>query len=308
MNVGITDLAHSIRKHSAGGAVPISLSHGQQLATAALGHKTLASFQASQSAEREPQSLEGVAHVIPDYELLAERASELSLDVAPLELRRLIDEAFRERLQHTRLHASYSAFEGFLQDQAGSDISEDADVSSASANANYDGIDEVYFELEIDLDQVAVDEPAVLEFDGYVGLGIDTERPYSGHKVNFKAVLTLTRVGRRCFERVEVEVFSAALDYGWSEPDPEDGPPNRTLALALADELDIELFEAEQLVDAEPQALTGSSGEMTYSYLFDFTDYASPALAAKLLAKHGSLQLEVGVNFFDDIPGDDWPN
>lgn len=308
MNVGITDLAHSIRKNSAGSAVPISLSHGQQLVAAALGHNTLASFQASQSAEQEPQILQGVAHVIPDHQLTVERAGELGLEVAPSELHRLIAEAFRERLLHTRLHPSYSAFEDFVQDQAGSDISEDADVSSAAANANYDGIDEVYFELDVDLDQVAVGELAVFEFDGHVGLGLDTERPYSGHKVHFNAALTLTRVGRRCFERVEVEVFSAALDYGWSEPDAEDGPLSRTLAQALADELGIEHSEAEQFVDAEPQALTGSSGEMTYGYLFDFTDYASPALAAKLLAKHGSLQVEVGVNFFDGIVGEDWPN
>ncbi|WP_423599952.1 hypothetical protein [Roseateles sp. MS654] len=44
------------------------------------------------------------------------------------------------------------------------------------------------------------------------------------------------------------------------------------------------------------------------TYLFDFTDHASPALAAKLLGKRGSLQLEVGPEFFDGVVDDDFPH
>ncbi|MBM2885518.1 hypothetical protein JFK97_14060 [Chromobacterium phragmitis] len=77
-----------------------------------------------------------------------------------------------------------------------------------------------------------------------------------------------------------------------------------TLAQALADELRISASEAEELVDVEVQELTGHSGEMTYSYLFDFTDHASPRLAAKLLKQHGSLQLEVRPEFFETVQQD----
>lgn len=80
-------------------------------------------------------------------------------------------------------------------------------------------------------------------------------------------------------------------------------PPMKTLAQALAEELGISTSEAEELVDAEPQELTGNSGEMTYSYLFDFTNYASSKLRTKLLKKRGSLQLEVGPWFFDTVHG-----
>ncbi|WP_043360063.1 hypothetical protein [Methyloversatilis universalis] len=75
----------------------------------------------------------------------------------------------------------------------------------------------------------------------------------------------------------------------------------KTLAQALAEKLGISASEAEGLVDAEPQELTGNSGEMTYSYLFDFTNHASPRLRAKLLQKHGSLQLEVVPSFFETV-------
>lgn len=89
-----------------------------------------------------------------------------------------------------------------------------------------------------------------------------------------------------------------AVRQAWRE---YEEPPMKTLAQALAEELGISASEAEELVDSEPQELTGSSGAMTYSYLFDFTNYASPRLRAKLLKKHGSLQLEVGPWFFETV-------
>lgn len=89
-----------------------------------------------------------------------------------------------------------------------------------------------------------------------------------------------------------------AAQNAWRE---FEASPDRALAQALADELDISVAEAEELVDAEPQKLTGHSDEMTYGYLFDFTDYASPRLRAKLLKTRGSLQLEVGPWFFETV-------
>lgn len=57
-------------------------------------------------------------------------------------------------------------------------------------------------------------------------------------------------------------------------------------------------------MDTEVQELSGHSGEMTYGYLFDFTGHASPRLAAKLRKQHGSLQLEVGPEFFETVHQD----
>ncbi|STU92445.1 Uncharacterised protein [Klebsiella pneumoniae] len=45
--------------------------------------------------------------------------------------------------------------------------------------------------------------------------------------------------------------------------------------------------------------LDGSSGEMVYGYLLDFTDYASPEIAQKILRRHSSLRIEVGPGFIE---------
>jgi hypothetical protein len=310
MPTGITDLAHSIRKNSAAKAVPIPLSRGQQLVAAALGYQSFASYQAARTAQQEPLWLDNVRHAILDYDLLFERANGLGLKLVPTLVKQLLDTAFQERLPRIKLHASYSGWEDDLREQVDARVIEDDEVNGEMANANYDGIDEVYFELEVPFDQAAVGSPLVIDLNGHVGLGIDTERPYSGHKVNVEVTLTLERLGLHCFAETEMEIVKAALDYGWSDPDPEDEnqPPPRTLVQALAEELGIEPFEAEQLADAEAQELTGHSGDMTYGYLFDFADHASPQLAGKLLARNGSLQLEVGPNFFEGIRYDGWPN
>lgn len=299
MPVGITDLAHSLRKNTASSAVSIPLSHGQQLICAALGHKSLASFQAARDAEREPQDFEGLAHVAPDYELLSTRADELGIGLTKTRLAALVVAAFRERLPETRVHNSFFGFAMHIQERLQDAVVSDDDVNSEMANANYDGVDEVYLEDEVDPDQATIGEPYQVTIPGQVNLGIDTERPYSGHQVDFQVAVTLVRCGTRCFEDPEIEVVSASLDQDWGDPD--EPPPQRTLAQALAQELNIELAEAELLTDVEPQELTGTSGAMTYSHLFDFAGHVSPELAARLMQQHGSLQLEVMPWFFDNI-------
>jgi hypothetical protein len=84
-------------------------------------------------------------------------------------------------------------------------------------------------------------------------------------------------------------VLSGGLDYDWDG----DTPPTKTLAQALAEALKIDLADAQELADVEPTELSGHSDGMTYGYLFDFTRRVRPELAAKLMAQHGSLQLEV---------------
>jgi hypothetical protein len=307
MPVGITDLAHSLRKNTANAAVPIPLSHGQQLVCAALGHKSFASFQAAQATEREPQDFEGLAHVVPDYALLHVRAQELGLTLPGPKLAALLNAAFEERLARTKVHRSFSSLAVDIQEDMQEAVISDGDVNSEMASANYDGIEEVYIEEEVDPEAATIDDPLAVTIPGQITLGIDTERPYSGHKVRFKVAVTLPRRGQRCFEEAEIEVMSAALDQNWGDTD-DDSPPTKTLAQALAAELNIDIADAELLTDVEAQELTGNSGEMTYSYLFDFSGQVSPELAAKLMEQHGSLQLEVGPWFFDGIKGLDHPS
>lgn len=304
MPVGITDLAHSLRKNTATSAVPIPLSRSQQLVAAALGHKSLASLQAAQAALREPQSFNGVPHVVLDDELLVTRAQELGVGLPKSQLRSLIDAAFRERVPGTKVHHTFSDLAMAVRDEMQEAVLSDDGVNSSMANANYDGIDEVYFQDEIDPDEATLAQPVTANIAGHVGLGIDTERPYAGHQVRFEVAVSLARCGRCCFEEPDIKVMAAGLDYDWGD----DEPSTKTLVQALAEALSIDVAEAQELADVEPMELSGHSGEMTYGYLYDFARHASPQLAAKLMAQHGSLQLQVQPWFFDGIRGADWPN
>ncbi len=306
MAVGITDLAHSLRKNSAESTAPIPLSRGQQLVCAALGHKSLASFQAAQNAEHEPQALDGVPHVVADYGLLIERATELKLEHSHAELRKLMAAAFAERLPRTKLHGSYddlaAAFHDIVQYAAFSDDR----VNDEMANANYDGVDEVYLDNDLEPDKATIEQPYTETMPVQVTLGLDLERPYSGHQIKCQVAVTTVRLGRRCFESPEVEVLSAALDRDWG--DDEGSAPVKSMAEALAEELGISVPEAEELANAEPMELTGHSGESFSGYEFDFTQHASPKLAAKLMKQRGSLQLRVGPWFYDGVRNADFPN
>lgn len=80
----------------------------------------------------------------------------------------------------------------------------------------------------------------------------------------------------------------------------EENRPRISMAQALASELQISLEDAERLADAEVTAHTSDDG-MIYSYFVDVESYAEGALRDDLLARFGTLEFELDVNFFDDI-------
>lgn len=311
MPVGISNLAYSVRKNSSTDTVSVSLGHAHQLVAAALGYRTLASYQAAKAAGNEPPSFDDVCHVILDDDLLCGRARELGTLIPAVRLRQLLEAAFSDRLPSARLHSGYGSLEHFLRDRVDQAVLDDDAVSSAMANANYDGIDEIYFDFDAELDEVVIGDQLVVELDGHVGLGIDLDRPYVGDKVSVEGTLTIERLGLHCFGASEIVVTKAALDYGWSDPDPNDGesdPPVRSLTEAYAELLGLEQHEVGNLVDVEPQPLDGSSGEMVYSLLLDFEGHATPDIAARILAQHGSLRFEVLPGFFENVRDNNWLN
>ncbi len=307
MPIGISDLAYSVRKNSTAVAAPVQLGHAQQLIVAAFGYKSLAAYQAAQVAALEPKHLGDVRHVVLDYDMLDQRAGELGATPTPDQLHELIDEAFRERAPNARIYASHAGFDDYLREHVDQVVIEDDDVNSEMANANYDGIDEVYFDFEVESENIPVGNSLDIDLHGHVGLGIDTERPYAGHIVNVEGTLSVERLGRQCFGSVDCQVTKAELDTNWGDDDHDDEPPWRSESQAYADLLGLELHEVGNLVDVEAVALDGNSGEMIYSYLLDFTDYASPEVAEKILRRHSSLRIEVGPNFFDNVRSNDWP-
>lgn len=307
MAIGISDLAYSIRSSSAATAVPVSLGHAHQLIAAALGYRTLASYQAAFRGEQELSDLAAAQHVVLDIDMLRQRADELGITHSLELLHELVKTAFEKRAPDTRLHHSYGGFEDYIREHIDQVVINDADVNSEMANANYDGIDEIYLEIDVEFDEVSIGAPLSIELDGHVSLGIDLERPYAGHKVNVKGFVNLERMGRHCFTTVECEVTHAKLDYGWSSDEGQDEPPLRSISEAYADLLGLELHEVGDLVDVEPIARDGNTGEMVYSYLLDFTEHASPEIAQKILQRHSSLCIEVWPNFFENIRDDDWP-
>lgn len=302
MPVGITDLAHSLRKHAGPQQPPLPLGHWHQLVCAALGHKSLASFQAAQVAEREPPQFDHVSYVVADVDLLAQRANEFSLSLTKDRLRTLVKAAFGERLPRMKVTHSYADLAAEFQEAAQLAVLSADEVNSAIAGANHDGIKEIYFESDLEPHRATLDEPFTETVSVQVTLGLDLERPYWGHQIMCEAAVTSTRSGLRCFDKPEVVVVSARLDHD------DDGPPVRSLAQALADALGIDVKEAEDLVDAEPLELSGHSGEVVYDYEFDFANHASPALAAKLMRTRGSLRLKVGPDFFEGVRSMDFPN
>lgn len=297
--VTISEVAFAVRTASKSTTNPIQLNHTQQLVAAAFGYKSLAAFQAS---PLEAPTLDQAAHFVLDGGLLADRARELGLPHQPPQLALLLKQAFAERLPGACLHQSEGSLHDYLTSLVDDVALNDDTVASEMASTNGDGVDEVYVPVEdIELASLPpVGQPLEMELEGHIAMGIDTERPYSGHKIEVQVRLVIERTGKVSIAEPECEVISAQLDWSWGADDEDDEPPKVSLAQALADETGLTVAEAEELTDAE--ALPNDSNDgMAYGYVFDFNDYASPSTAAKLEAKYGSLQVQVSPSFFERV-------
>jgi len=310
MPISISDLAHSVRSNRTAVATSISLGHAHQLMAAALGHKSLAAYQASQRTSHEPVDFSEVRYVVPDYELLEQRAQALGLAIASSPLQELIHIAFQERAPHINIHAHYEDLEIALRTQFEEMAMEDSDVVSEMANTNHAGIDEVYFDYEVDFDQTPIGDTVEMCFTGHISVSADLDRPYAGHMVRIVGHLTLDRLGICCFSEEDAFVSEARLDRNWSDDADEDeeGPLPRSKAELYADLLHLELHEAQTLVDAPVAQLDGSSGDMSYGFIIDFTEHASPEIVEKILLHHDSLCIEVWPGFFESMRDEEWPH
>ena len=204
----ISDIAYSVRTVSQSSANPIKLSHAQQLVAAALGYKSLAAFQAS---PLEAPSLDDAAHFVLDGGLLADRGRELGLPHQLPQLAVLVKQAFDVRLPGVHLHQSEGGLHDYITSLVDDVVLNDDEVASEMASTNGDGIEEVYIPVDdIDLDGLPpLGQSMELDLEGHIAMGIDTERPYSGHKIEVEVRLVLERTGKVSIAEPVCEVVSA---------------------------------------------------------------------------------------------------
>lgn len=214
--VDLSAVAYATRQALVAKGIPISLSHAQQLVAAAMGHGTLAAYQASGDA----QALAGAAHVVVDDALLRERAENLGHpgDAVPA----TVVEMLGAMLPGT-VHQHTEAFADCLRDFADSSTLNDGEVGSQTAMTNHNGVSEVYMPLDLpdDLD-TGEEEFLEVEIDGQVTMELDLDRPYSGQQVDVEARLTVDRLGARLFGRPDLDITKARL-RGWADDDEPDG-------------------------------------------------------------------------------------
>ncbi|WIH05131.1 hypothetical protein KHF85_00890 [Xanthomonas translucens pv. graminis] len=309
MNIGLSDITHSFRFHSGAAAVSIKHGNAQQLLVAAFGYKTLAAYQVAKASDEELENFKEVRHVVLDRACLTQRAAELGIECNPAQLIHFLTKAFAHRLAGTVLHRSYGDLEDYIRAQIEHVITNNGRINGQIDEANHDGLEEVYFELKIDLERVQVGSSLKESVPGHVSLRHDPDRPYAGTKIDFRASVTAKRLGRRCFSNIEYEVTGGVLKAPWDEDHDDFGePPIRSRAEAYAELLGWKVDEVGDLEDVEEMPLDGSSGEMIYGYLIDFSDYASTEAAARIMREHGTLQFEVGPAFFDGVRYAGWPH
>lgn len=177
---------------------------------------------------------------------------------------------------------------------------------------------------EFNISQYEVETATYEHATGVLKLGMsityegqqDPDRVYSGRAFFLKAdVELIRRDGKWSLGEDGVSITNSETDVDrdrineWEymaqqqAAEAEENRPRSNMAQALASELKISLEDAELLADAEVTANTSDDG-MIYSYWVDVEPYAEGALRADLLARFGTLEFELDVNFFDDIhPG-----
>jgi hypothetical protein len=306
MSVGISNIAHALRDYAVSTAVPISLSHCQQLVAAALGYKSLASYQAAQKQGTEVTDLAEVNHLLIDRVLLSDRARDLNVGMPPWVLEPMVAKAFDQRLPATLIHAYTDSLEGKLSDIVSAQVVENDNVNGLMAMTNTNGLRDVHVEFEFDPNDRTLTDRIAIPTRVQVVMNIDEDRTYTGHRIAVSCITDLECLGQACFGQVSVVVSQANMDFPGEEDD-EFEPPRQSRSEVYSELLGIHVDDLGALADVEPEALTGHSGDMTYAYLLDFEESATPEQAEIILRHQGSLRIEVPPSVIEDAVNDDWP-
>lgn len=307
MSVGISNIAHALRDYAASTSSPISLSHCQQLVAAALGYKSLASYQAAEKRGAEVTDLAEVNHVLVDRALLFIRAKDLNVGMPPWMLEPMVAQAFEQRLPAAQIHGSTDSLEGKLSDIVSAQVIENDNVSGLMAMTDSNGPREVHVEFEFNPSNRTLCDSIEIPMRVQIVMNIDENRTYTCHRIAVSCITNLECLGQACFGQVSVVVSQAKMDFR-GEEDYDFGPPRRTKSEVYSELLGIHVDDLGALADVEPEELTGHNGDMTYGYLLDFEESATPEQAEMILRQHGSLTIEVPPLFFEDVVHDDWPN
>lgn len=254
----LSAISFHARKGFTAAGVTAKLSHVQELVAAALGHSTLASYQTAS----EDAALAGATHVVLDADLLEARASKLGLSVTPTQLLDVVGVAAKLACPSAQIHESVTDFGDALQAELEEGVGSDDNVSSEMASCNHDGIRDISMPIDptVFTELAQVGQTFAASSKGMVTMHIDQERPYSGHQIRVRAKLSLTRLGRRCFDEASIEVTSAMI-MG-------DEPEAVSLPQALADFTGLDIATAEALSELDP-VLESSADGMPYNYFFD---------------------------------------
>lgn len=284
--VDISAISYAVRTATATSDVPVKLSHAQQLVAAALGYKSYASYQAG----NEDAALAAAAHIIIDSSLLERRAAELDIPLPTEHMVRLVGAAIKGSPSAAQVYDSIDSFGDMLYSAAEKVVSEDDSVSSAIATCNHDGIRETSMPIHAHelFDSAPVGERYATQVNGTVTLDIDQERPYSGHIIRVEADLSITRLGRSCFDEPSIEV-TFAQEGGFYDDD--DRKP-LTLALALANHTGLSLAIATEIADIDPVTNTSKDG-LVYSHLFYCENQLSPEADYAVRKLYPDLTIEV---------------
>ena len=278
----ISAISFHARKGFTAAGVSAKLSHVQELAAAALGHNTLASYQAA----NEDVALAAAFHVVLDPQLLEERAIKLGLSVPVTQLVDVVSAAVKTAFPAVRLHQSVEDFGDVLQAELEVEAETDDNVASEMASCNHDGVSEVYMPIDpsefTELAQVGRVYSAKTK--GMITMHIDPERPYSGHQIRVDAALSMERLGRRCFDAPSVEIIFASV-LG-DEPEPV------SLAQSLSDFTGLDIATAEALTEVDPVVESSEDG-MVYNYIYYCKDHLQPDAEAAVQARYPDLVVMV---------------
>lgn len=278
----ISAISFHARNGFVAAGVSTKLSLIQELAAAALGHNTLASYQAA----GEDIALAGASYVVLDPLLLEKRAAKLGLSVPVKQLVDFFSAAVKSAFPSVRLHQSVEDFGDVLQAELEVEAETNDNVASEMASCNHDGVSEVYMPIDpTEFTELAqVGQVYAAKTKGMITMHIDHERPYSGHQIRVEAVLSMERLGRRCFDDPSVEItFAAVLG---------DEPEAISLAQSLADFTDLDIATAEALTEVDPVTESSEDG-LAYNYIYYCKDHLQAEAEAAVQARYPDLVVMV---------------
>lgn len=207
MSNGLTDLAFFIKTATHSTQYPISLSHSQQLISAALGFASFAAYQ----AHHRDDLLILARQIVFNDSTLKNRINQLQIEMPEDDLTQIMVEAFNTKMPYIKIHDSFESYAHDVEQELMKSLIQNKDIVEEAFKTEFLNFEYVFLDKNYVQLAPLMSDYCFIPIEGYVLIRANSS-PLGRHEIHFRLLLDTHRYVRGLHENFVYTIQGVNLD------------------------------------------------------------------------------------------------